>query len=317
MVRYVHLRKEAECEQLRQTVAKLQAQLKASEKRVDQLSSAAGLVADIYKKNAEYICRAETAEKEADDAKKETVVAKQEAAEAKHAVAEATKEVADAKKQAAGWKRLARKRKNAMLKAKKENVALATELKKLKRGSAGQRYGAAESVMRSAVKLLDANAVNAAPVECPTTKKSPPTKVAVKTAVQRYVQAPSYNWKATVTLEELRQHMENASSFWDKDKAKMVCPVCTKGLSAKGASHVLDHLMTHVSRSYYPYKCPAPGCHFTFVQASLVPRHAWNKHELSWNDAMNKQMRHESNLRRFEEFRELANKSVVKPHDAH
>lgn len=69
----------------------------------------------------------------------------------------------------------------------------------------------------------------------------------------------------------------------------MVCPVCTKGLSAKGASHVLDHLMTHVSRSYYPYKCPAPGCHFTFVQASLVPRHAWNKHELSWNDAMVRQ----------------------------
>ncbi|KAH7718312.1 hypothetical protein AAVH_14283 [Aphelenchoides avenae] len=114
MLLRIPLRKEAECEQLRQDVAKLQAQLKASEKRIDQLSSATGLVTEIYKKNAAYIQRAETAEKEA----------------------------AKAKKRAAGLKLLARRRKNAMQKTKKENVGLSAEIKELKQRSSNKRSAA-------------------------------------------------------------------------------------------------------------------------------------------------------------------------------
>ncbi|KAH7668037.1 hypothetical protein AAVH_43128, partial [Aphelenchoides avenae] len=113
--------------------------------------------------------------------------------------------------------------------------------------------------------------------------KSHLKKAVVQTAVQRRVELSRNRKKTTVTLEELRQHVENASSFWAD--AKMKCPICKKVSYAQGSSHLMRHLMTHVASSYHPYKCPFPGCDTKFIQARNVKLH-FVKHEQSWTDAM-------------------------------
>ncbi|KAH7710849.1 hypothetical protein AAVH_21873, partial [Aphelenchoides avenae] len=149
-------RKEAECIELRQNVANLQAQLKASEKLVEQLASSNAVIEKIYDDSAENMRRAQAAEKKA--------------ADAENKAADAEKKAADAEKEAAGWKRLARKRKNSMLKAKKDSVALVAEPKRVKRDLTNQRSGSAPIRRRAAQLLPTADAVNVEPVERPSAR---------------------------------------------------------------------------------------------------------------------------------------------------
>ncbi|KAH7718313.1 hypothetical protein AAVH_14284 [Aphelenchoides avenae] len=96
----------------------------------------------------------------------------------------------------------------------------------------------------------------------------------------------------------------------------MKCPICKKVSYAQGSSHLMRHLMTHVASIYHPYKCPFPGCEMKFIQAQNVKLH-FVKHEQSWDDDVEKQMCHEENMRRFEEFRELAAESALKSQEDH
>ncbi|KAH7719374.1 cold-shock-like protein [Aphelenchoides avenae] len=65
----------------------------------------------------------------------------------------------------------------------------------------------------------------------------------------------------------------------------MKCPICKKSRAAKGSTHLMRHLMTHVASGYHPYKCPFAGCDVKFIQPQNVKQH-FVKHEENWEDEM-------------------------------